>query len=77
MGNANLKTRRSRSWRDSQARKQGRIGAQYQREIANRARLKAGEPLPWTAACLERAARRQGLREIWLKRQKEEPLPAS
>jgi protein-arginine kinase activator protein McsA len=58
MSNAALKNRRARSWRDSQARKQARIEAQHQRQVANRARVKAGEMLPWAAAEAERVARR-------------------
>jgi len=70
MSNASLKARRERSWYSGQRRRQRNREQQRVREIANKARLTAGEPLPWEVACAERHARRlaAGLHAAWLKR---------
>jgi hypothetical protein len=61
------KETRKRCWASGEQRKLARIQAQRQRETANRARRKAGEPLPWELACAQRAARREGMYAIWAK----------
>jgi hypothetical protein len=78
MGNAHRKDSRTQSHRRSEKRKEGRIALQEQRHRANGILRHDGNLTPWQQACAERAARRAaaGLREKWLKSQKEEQLPA-
>jgi len=49
-----IKRRRAACWQHGQQRKQQRIQAQHEREIANRALRKAGLPTPWEQACARR-----------------------
>jgi hypothetical protein len=78
MGNAHKKEHRAQCRRRGERRRQERAALQEQRHRANQALLRDGKFTPWQQACIERAARRAaaGLREIWLKSQKAEQLPA-
>lgn len=57
MANDHLKTRRAKSWRNSEKRRMVHTAEQYQREQANKKRP-PGEPTPWQLASIERRARR-------------------
>ena len=78
MGNAHKKDYRTQCYRRGEKRKEQRVTLQEQQHRANGILLHDGKLTPWQQACAERAERRAaaGLREKWLKSQKDEQLPA-
>lgn len=59
MGNEKLKSKRARSWKAGQERKEARRKAQDARERTNRERKATGSMTPWELAQALRRARRE------------------